>query len=183
MHSCPFLASSTTYFTLSHVCLHASSQVWGAGNFVHCLQIPNSSILWMLSLPITISLCGVNISFCHGALEYLGGRTNWGTVPKYVFLKKLTGRQVSVRSFLALIFLLMLYVFSSGAHCGGAGGNEAQENYCWSRCFRVSWPLNAGTISLGLRGSRPKNLYFWPPVIIKNKQIHIRLFYTSSCCF
>ena len=126
----------------------------------------------MLSPPLAVSLCGVNTSFCHGALEYLGGKTNWGKVMKYVFLKKLTGRQVSVYSFPALVFLLMLYVFSSGACCGGTGGSEAQGNYCWGRCFRVSCPLNTGSISLGLRGSRPVTFL---AACYKNEQIHIRL--------
>lgn len=45
----------------------------------------------MLNPPLTVCLCGV-ILFCHGALEYWDGKTNWGKGMKDVFLKKLTGK-------------------------------------------------------------------------------------------
>lgn len=97
---------------------------------------------------------------------------------KDVFLKKLTGKQASVHSFLALILPSITYTFPCGARCRGTGEDEARRSSCWSRCFRVSCPLNAGSISLGLRRS-------WPVIFLaafyndKNKQIPIKLVYTS----
>lgn len=120
----------------------------------------------------------VVLLFCHGALEYWDGKTNWGKGMNDVFLKKLIGKQASVHSFLAPILLSVTYTFPCGACCRGVGEDEAQESSCWSRCFRVSCPLNAGNISLGLR--RP-----WPVVFLavfyndKNKQMPIKLVYTS----
>lgn len=88
------------------------------------------------------------------------------------------GKQASVHSFLAPILPSIAYTFPCGACCRGVGEDDSQESSCWSRCFRVSCPLNVGNISLGLR--RP-----WPVTLLaafyndKNKQIPIKLVYTS----
>lgn len=57
-------------------------------------------------------------------------------------------------------------------------GRWGQESSCWSRCFRVSCPLNAGSVSLGLRRSRPVT-FLAAFCNDKNKQIPIKLVYTS----
>lgn len=140
----------------------------GSGQFCVYLQIPNcnSLTLWMLNPPLTVCLCGV-ILFCHGALEYWDGKTNWGKGMKDVFLKKLTGKQASVSSFPALILPLMTYVFPCGSCCRGTGEDEAQENSCWSRCFRVSCPLTSWTLGAEAWGLEDlSQLYFWLPFII-----------------
>lgn len=93
-------------------------------------------------------------------------------------LKSSQARQASVYSFRALILPLMTSVFPFGSCCRGTGEDEAQENSCWSRCFRVSCPLNTGSISLGLRRSHPV-IFLAAFYNNKNKQIPIKLVYTS----
>lgn len=97
---------------------------------------------------------------------------------KDVFLKKLTGKQASVFSFLALILPSVIYTIPCGACSRGTGEDGAQENSCWSRCFRVSCPLNTGSTSLGLRRSRPV-VFLAAFYNDKNKEIPIKLVYTS----